>query len=502
MERQHMPQGGEHQHHQLHEQPAASGEHPTDADLIHYGITEALRGARPIDHATARAIHGGQASSLYALASSGALVEGLQAELDGLHTEEIPTEVEPWLDALDEYLEGRADESGPIDGWPELWPRGPGRREENEPETGEEERPPYGSPACAMGRKAISARVEAPPGEDEAEARQALLQRINAAGVRTLGEVATFYAPDQADEPDTFPWTDAATWSPSEIARDNYEEPRLPDAEVDALFGEGPDEEVGSVDELGWYGLVKHEGRPGGLVLIQDDQGFRHVREVPDDAALEAQWAAIQAEYVTFYEQRDAFELATAEASAGPSRHCPRIWVGSLSDYNAGRLYGVWMDATLEPEQLQAAVQFMLRRSSTPGAEGWSIFDHDDFGGYEVSEWSSFATVSLVAQGIAEYGPAYAAWVNYVGDTSGELLEPERFPDHYLGEWDSLNDYVEDVLQETEFYRSMDEALQWVPEDLRRYVTVDVDGIADEWEQGLYVADAPSGKVWVFDASV
>lgn len=47
---------------------------------------------------------------------------------------------------------------------------------------------------------------------------------------------------------------------------------------------------------------------------------------------------------------------------------------------------------------------------------------------------SSFDTVNPIAQGIAEHGEAYAAWVSYVGDTSGELLEPERFQDHYLGE--------------------------------------------------------------------
>jgi antirestriction protein len=107
--------------------------------------------------------------------------------------------------------------------------------------------------------------------------------------------------------------------------------------------------------------------------------------------------------------------------------------------------------------------------------------------------------VSLVAQGIAEHGEAYAAWVNYVGDTSGELLEPERFQDYYLGEWDSLADYVEDVLQETGFYHSLEATLGQLPEDLRHYVQVDVEGIAEEWGQGLYVVEAPDGKVWVFD---
>jgi Antirestriction protein (ArdA) len=173
----------------------------------------------------------------------------------------------------------------------------------------------------------------------------------------------------QEDERDSFPWTDAATWNPSDIARENYQEPRYSDEELDTLFGEGTDEETGSVDGLGWYGLVRHADRPGGLILIQDEQGFRHVREAPDDDALAVQWAAVQQEYATFYEQRDAYEQATEQVVAGPSGYSPRVWVGVLADYNNGRLYGTWMDATLEPDELHKAVQFMLRGSETRDAE-------------------------------------------------------------------------------------------------------------------------------------
>jgi antirestriction protein len=500
MERQHPPQGGEHQQDRLHE---PSAEPVTDEHLIHLGITEALREQRSIDHATARVIasqlHGGQASPLYALASSGVLVEGLRDELDGWRREDTPVEVEPWLDALEEYLDSRAEEPGPVDGWSRLWPTGP-RREDDEPDTGEEERPPYGTTACAIGRAAVTATLPAEQSADEeAEARQALFERISTAGVTTLGQVATVDVGDQDDEPDPFPWTDAATWSPSDIARENYEVARYSAEELDELFGDPPDEEVGSVNDLGWYGLVRHTDRPGGLILIQDEQGFRHVREVPDDEALAVQWATVQQEYETFYEQRDAYELATEQVAAGPSGYSPRVWVGSLADYNAGRLYGTWMDATLEPDELHKAVQFMLRGSETRDAEEWAIFDHEDFGRYEVQEYASFATVSRIAQGVARHGPAFAEWVNIVGEQSEELLTDEAFQDHYEGEWDSLEDYVEYMLQETDFYRSLDEALERVPEDLRRHVKVDLEGIAEEWEQGLYVVEAPGGRVWVFE---
>ena len=286
---------------------------------------------------------------------------------------------------------------------------------------------------------------------------------------------------------------------PSAIARDNVEDGRYSSDELDTLFGEPADEEVGSVDELGWYGRVKHDGRPGGLILHQDEQGFRHVREALDDEALDAEWSAIQQEYETFYEQRDAYERATAEPEPSSSGLSPRIWVGSLADYNNGRLYGVWMNATLEPEELDASTQFLLRNSRTPGAEEWAVMDYDGFGGYKVAEWTSFETISLIAQGVAEHGEAYAAWVEYVGDTSGQLLEPDQFHDHYEGEFDSVQDYVEYILKETGIYEELDRALEVIPESIRRYVQVDVEMMARDWEiEGLHVAESAGGGVHVF----
>lgn len=107
-------QGGELQRVPRKEQQPPTQERLTDAQLIYHGITEALRENRTIDHATARAIasqlHGGQASPLYALASSGALADGLRAELDTWRTD-TPAGLEPWLDALDNYIEQRDDAS-------------------------------------------------------------------------------------------------------------------------------------------------------------------------------------------------------------------------------------------------------------------------------------------------------------------------------------------------------------------------------------------------------
>jgi hypothetical protein len=96
----------------------------TDKERIYYGITEALHDGRAIDDATARAIaaqlHGGQSSALYALASSGAVVDGLRAELHAWReNDNADVTVEPWLDALDEYVDGR-DDLGSTEDWAQL----------------------------------------------------------------------------------------------------------------------------------------------------------------------------------------------------------------------------------------------------------------------------------------------------------------------------------------------------------------------------------------------
>ncbi|MGH8605641.1 MAG: antirestriction protein ArdA, partial [Gammaproteobacteria bacterium] len=117
-------------------------------------------------------------------------------------------------------------------------------------------------------------------------------------------------------------------------------------------------------------------------------------------------------------------ERESGEHIATSSGHSPEIWVGSLSDYSNGRLHGVWLDATLDPEQLRDAVQFMLRNSYERDAEAWAIMDYDDFCGLDLGEYESLEVVSRIAQGIDEHGEAFAKWVEYVGERSEEALGP------------------------------------------------------------------------------
>jgi len=124
----------------------------------------------------------------------------------------------------------------------------------------------------------------------------------------------------------------------------------------------------------------------------------------------------------------------------------PRIYVASLSDYNAGRLHGAWIDATQEPDEIHEEVAAMLAKSREMIAEEWAIHDYEGFAGLSIHEWEQFEKVSELAQLIEEHGAAYAAYAEHVGV---DCADAEGFRDAYCGEWDSEKAYAENYAEET-----------------------------------------------------
>ena len=90
-----------------------------------------------------------------------------------------------------------------------------------------------------------------------------------------------------------------------------------------------------------------------------------------------------------------------------------RIYVASLSDYNAGRLHGRWINADQDADEIFAEVKTMLAASPEPFAEEWAIHDYEGFHGIKIHEWESFETVSELAEAIEEHGQAFAAFYGY-----------------------------------------------------------------------------------------
>jgi antirestriction protein len=172
----------------------------------------------------------------------------------------------------------------------------------------------------------------------------------------------------------------------------------------------------------------------------------------------------------------------------------PRIYVASLADYNEGRLHGAWIDAAQDEDELGRCVKEMLARSPSPGAEEWAIHDYEGFGPLRLDEFESLADVAKIAKGIAQHGPAFAAWAAHVG-TDPETLE--AFEDAYMGEWKSAVAFAEEMLDDM---GHIEEIMRGVPEHLAPYVQIDYEGfVRDLVRSGeLATLETPDGGIYVF----
>ena len=177
----------------------------------------------------------------------------------------------------------------------------------------------------------------------------------------------------------------------------------------------------------------------------------------------------------------------------------PRVYVASLSDYNAGILHGSWLNAAVEPEQLHDGIQQMLASSPTTKrygevAEEWAIHDYEGFGRLRLDEYTPMDTVSRIARGIVDHGEAFSAWLNITGATGDDI--ESRFEDAYLGEWSNVEEYADHLLSDFELDELLDRT---IPESLRPYVIVDVEGFARDMQLGgdITTDDSPNG-VYIF----
>src|SRR5207247_546543 len=112
----------------------------------------------------------------------------------------------------------------------------------------------------------------------------------------------------------------------------------------------------------------------------------------------------------------------------------PRIYIASLSDYNAGRLHGVWIDAAQRSEEIWRAVHDLLARSPDPGAEEGAIHDYDGFAPLVLGEWEDLEQVAAIARGIATHGVAFACWADLLGSKRW-ASDLDRFDDAFLGRY-------------------------------------------------------------------
>ena len=125
----------------------------------------------------------------------------------------------------------------------------------------------------------------------------------------------------------------------------------------------------------------------------------------------------------------------------------PRIYVACLAAYNSGHLHGAWIDAVQKPQEIQDEVNAMLAASPIKGAEEWAIHDLEGFGNLLINEFDSFARISVLAEFINDHGEIGTALLDHY---SGDLEEAfEAMDGRYLGTYASLEDYMQEMTEET-----------------------------------------------------
>jgi antirestriction protein len=133
----------------------------------------------------------------------------------------------------------------------------------------------------------------------------------------------------------------------------------------------------------------------------------------------------------------------------------------------------------------------MLAGSPEPTAEEFAIHDYDGFGSLQLGEYERIEVVARIGRGIAEHGQAYAAWAQSLGSSQWEQLN--RFEDCYLGEWNSITDYAQQLLDDMGIDT---DALG--PDWLAPYVHVDIEGFARDLASDVTIVET-NNRVYVFE---
>ena len=148
-----------------------------------------------------------------------------------------------------------------------------------------------------------------------------------------------------------------------------------------------------------------------------------------------------------------------------------RIYVASLSDYNAGILHGVWIDFTncSGEDGVWYAIRAMLADSPTAKAEGvpaeeWAIHDYEGFGGLRIHENESIGALWEAHELLESLDDleAFADWLAY--ERSADISEVtegniEAFQEAYRGWYHNEQEFAEELVGELGILSNADNLL-------------------------------------------
>lgn len=117
--------------------------------------------------------------------------------------------------------------------------------------------------------------------------------------------------------------------------------------------------------------------------------------------------------------------------------HGPAIYVACLASYNAGKLFGHWLNLEGGPDatEIQAAIDLVIKESPEPFAEEYAIHYSQELPGIlSRSEWPDIATLAEYAQNWAELTFKDDQLAYKIScDNAGVILHLDDFRDQFMG---------------------------------------------------------------------
>jgi antirestriction protein len=174
-----------------------------------------------------------------------------------------------------------------------------------------------------------------------------------------------------------------------------------------------------------------------------------------------------------------------------------RIYVSSLTDYNAGILHGTWIeiDGDTIADEINEQIGAMLAASPAAAkghgpAEEWRIDDHEGWKPLDPSRFTLDALPKLAELLDGHDGEAFAAFLD--NDHRDDIDEAaDAFRDAYQGTHTSLEAWAEDFMESTG-------QIDTIPANLRPYFDFEAFARDCELSGDIWTADV-SGGVAVFD---
>lgn len=162
-----------------------------------------------------------------------------------------------------------------------------------------------------------------------------------------------------------------------------------------------------------------------------------------------------------------------------------KIYVADLAAYNNGKLHGIWIDATLDIEDIQGQINDMLSESPEEFAEEYAIHDYEGFEGYSLGEYEGIESAHEIACFIEEHGEIGAELLAHFSSIDEATTAIE---DSYAGCYKSVADFAEELTEQS----------TQIPESLQYYIDYERMGRDMEMGGDIFSIETAHDEVHIF----